>query len=169
MVCAEGMYTGQFIYCGKKGKRNECWLDGGILIGCFSLAGLTIGNVMPLGQMPEGTIICQIEQKTGDRGKLAKASGKCLNDDENFSKLLFRLLIHFWCFKAFWVQHNIHIAFLVFFFLFKVIMQPLFHIIPKLAKPKLNYHQVLKKLFHQAIEPWLVSINRKISSCTYIC
>jgi len=30
---------------------------------------------MPLGQMPEGTIICQIEQKTGDRGKLAKASG----------------------------------------------------------------------------------------------
>ncbi len=39
------------------------------------LAALTIGNVMPLGQMPEGTIICQIEQKTGDRGKLAKASG----------------------------------------------------------------------------------------------
>lgn len=39
-------------------------------------AALTIGNVMPLGQMPEGTIICQIEQKTGDRGKLAKASGK---------------------------------------------------------------------------------------------
>jgi ribosomal protein L2 len=26
--------------------------------------------------MPEGTIICQIEQKTGDRGKLAKASGR---------------------------------------------------------------------------------------------
>ena len=55
---------------------------------------MTIGNVMPLGQMPEGTIVCQIEQKTGDRGKLAKASGKCLNDDEKFSKLLFRLLIH---------------------------------------------------------------------------
>jgi large subunit ribosomal protein L8e len=32
---------------------------------------------MPLGQMPEGTIICQIEQSTGDRGKLAKASGEC--------------------------------------------------------------------------------------------
>jgi large subunit ribosomal protein L8e len=31
---------------------------------------------MPLGQMPEGTIVCQIEQKTGDRGKLAKASGR---------------------------------------------------------------------------------------------
>ena len=40
---------------------------------------------MPLGQMPEGTIICQIEQTTGDRGKLAKASGKCfVNDDEIF-------------------------------------------------------------------------------------
>lgn len=50
---------------------------------------------MPLGQMPEGTIVCQIEQTTGDRGKLAKASGKCLNNDEIFSKLLFRLLIHF--------------------------------------------------------------------------
>ncbi|CAF5163043.1 unnamed protein product, partial [Rotaria sp. Silwood1] len=33
LVAAEGMYTGQFIYCGKK-------------------AALTIGNVMPLGQMP---------------------------------------------------------------------------------------------------------------------
>lgn len=31
---------------------------------------------MPLGQMPEGTIVCQIEQATGDRGKLAKASGQ---------------------------------------------------------------------------------------------
>jgi large subunit ribosomal protein L8e len=41
------------------------------------IAALTIGNVMPLGQMPEGTIICQIEQSTGDRGKLAKASGEC--------------------------------------------------------------------------------------------
>jgi len=50
------MYTGQFVYCGKK-------------------AALTIGNVMPLGQMPEDTIGCQIEQATGDRGKLAKASG----------------------------------------------------------------------------------------------
>ena len=45
-------------------------------ISLFSIAALTIGNVMPLGQMPEGTIVCQIEQATGDRGKLAKASGK---------------------------------------------------------------------------------------------
>ena len=50
------MYTGQFIYCGKK-------------------AHLTLGNVMPIGTMPEGTIISNLEEKTGDRGKLARASG----------------------------------------------------------------------------------------------
>ena len=44
MVAAEGMYTGQFIYCGKK-------------------AQLTIGNVMPVGIMPEGTIVCNLEVK----------------------------------------------------------------------------------------------------------
>merc|ERR1712098_315063 len=55
-VAAEGMYTGQFVYCGKK-------------------AHLTIGNVMPVGNMPEGTIVCNLEEKTGDRGKLARASG----------------------------------------------------------------------------------------------
>jgi large subunit ribosomal protein L8e len=28
--------------------------------------------------MPEGTVICQVEEKNGDRGKLARASGKYL-------------------------------------------------------------------------------------------
>ncbi|KAL7674074.1 hypothetical protein ACOME3_000353 [Neoechinorhynchus agilis] len=56
MVAAEGMYTGQFIACGKK-------------------APLNIGNIVPIGGLPEGTIICQVEEKTGDRGKLAKTSG----------------------------------------------------------------------------------------------
>lgn len=56
VVAAEGMYTGQFIFCGKRAK-------------------LTIGNVMPVGEMPEGAIICNVEAKPGDRGKLAKASG----------------------------------------------------------------------------------------------
>jgi len=55
-VAAEGMYTGQAIYAGLK-------------------AGLTVGNVLPLGKMPEGTIICNVEEKCGDRGKIAKASG----------------------------------------------------------------------------------------------
>lgn len=55
-VAVEGNFTGQSIYCGKK-------------------ASLTIGNVMPVGTMPEGTTISSLEEKCGDRGKLAKASG----------------------------------------------------------------------------------------------
>ena len=35
MVAVEGLHTGQFVYCGAK-------------------AQLAIGNVMPLGKMPEG-------------------------------------------------------------------------------------------------------------------
>ena len=38
-------------------------------------ANLQIGNVMPVGTMPEGTIVCNLEEKTGDRGRLARASG----------------------------------------------------------------------------------------------
>ena len=55
-LAAEGMYTGQFVYCGKK-------------------ATLQIGNVLPVGGMPEGTVICNLEEKAGDRGRLARASG----------------------------------------------------------------------------------------------
>lgn len=46
----------QFVYYGKK-------------------AALQIGNVVPLGEMPEGTIVCNVEAKAGDRGTLARASG----------------------------------------------------------------------------------------------
>merc|ERR1711971_214393 len=55
-IAAEGMYSGQFVYAGKK-------------------AQLTVGNIMPVGCTPEGTIVCNLEEKTGDRGKLARASG----------------------------------------------------------------------------------------------
>lgn len=55
-IATEGMYTGQFVYCGKK-------------------ATLSVGNCLPLASMPEGTIVCGVEEKPGDRGKLAKASG----------------------------------------------------------------------------------------------
>ena len=55
-VATEGMYTGQFVYCGRK-------------------AALSVGNCLPLASMPEGTIVCAVEEKPGDRGKLAKASG----------------------------------------------------------------------------------------------
>merc|ERR1711881_746485 len=55
-VAAEGMYTGQFVYCGKKSQ-------------------LTVGNIMPVGCMPEGTIVSNLEEKAGDRGRIARASG----------------------------------------------------------------------------------------------
>jgi len=55
-IAAEGMYSGQFVYCGHK-------------------ASLAVGNVKPLGDMPEGTIVCNVEEKAGDRGTLARASG----------------------------------------------------------------------------------------------
>jgi len=55
-IAAEGMYTGQYVYCGVK-------------------ADLTIGNVLPLASMPEGSIVCNLEEKAGDRGRLARTSG----------------------------------------------------------------------------------------------
>ena len=38
-------------------------------------ANLQIGNILPVGSMPEGTIVCCLEEKTGDRGRLARTSG----------------------------------------------------------------------------------------------
>ena len=46
-----------------------------ILCCIFQLATLQIGNVLPVGTMPEGTIVCCLEEKMGDRGRLARASG----------------------------------------------------------------------------------------------
>jgi len=43
-VAAEGLFTGQFIYCGKK-------------------AQIKVGNVLPLKSMPEGTIVCNAEER----------------------------------------------------------------------------------------------------------
>lgn len=55
-IATEGMYTGQFIYCGKKAR-------------------LMIGNVIPLHSVPEGTICCNVEARRGDRGKFGRTSG----------------------------------------------------------------------------------------------
>ena len=55
-IANEGMYTGQFIYAGKR-------------------AALTIGNVLPLGSVPEGTVVTNVEEKSGDRGALGRTSG----------------------------------------------------------------------------------------------
>ena len=67
------MYTGQFIYAGKK-------------------ANLTVGNVLPLGSMPEGTIVSNVEEKVGDRGALGRTSGNYVivighNADEGKTRL----------------------------------------------------------------------------------
>jgi len=72
-IATEGMHTGQYIYAGKK-------------------AALAIGNVLPLISMPEGTIVCNIEERTGDRGVLARASGNYAviighNHDEGKTRL----------------------------------------------------------------------------------
>ncbi|PCH00781.1 Nucleic acid-binding, OB-fold [Penicillium occitanis (nom. inval.)] len=55
-IANEGMYTGQFIYAGKN-------------------AALTVGNVLPLGAVPEGTVVTNVEEKIGDRGALGRTSG----------------------------------------------------------------------------------------------
>lgn len=55
-LAAEGMYTGQSVYCGKK-------------------AEIAVGNVLPLRELPEGSVICNVEHKVGDRGCLARCSG----------------------------------------------------------------------------------------------
>jgi len=55
-IANEGLYTGQFIYAGKN-------------------AALTVGNIIPVGQLPEGTVVSNVEEKTGDRGALGRTSG----------------------------------------------------------------------------------------------
>jgi large subunit ribosomal protein L8e len=55
-VAVEGVHTGQFVYCGAK-------------------AQLSVGNVMPIAKMPEGTVISMCEEKAADRGRLARAGG----------------------------------------------------------------------------------------------
>ena len=56
IVAPEGIYTGQYLYAGKK-------------------AALAVGNIVPIGSCPEGTVVCNVERAPGDRGKIAKASG----------------------------------------------------------------------------------------------
>jgi large subunit ribosomal protein L8e len=73
IAAPEGVYAGQFLYFGSKSQ-------------------LAIGNVLPVGEMPEGTIICNVERYPGDRGKIAKCSGQYAtvighNEDTGFTKI----------------------------------------------------------------------------------
>ena len=72
-IANEGMYTGQFIYAGKN-------------------ASLTVGNVLPLGSVPEGTVVSNVEEKIGDRGALGRTSGNYVtvighNPDEGKTRI----------------------------------------------------------------------------------
>jgi len=55
-VAVEGVHTGQFIYAGNH-------------------AQLSVGNVLPLKNIAEGTTVSMVEEKAQDRGRLARASG----------------------------------------------------------------------------------------------
>lgn len=56
VVAVEGLHTGQFVYAGNK-------------------AQLSVGNIMPLQKVPEGTVLSMVEEKSSDRGRLARAGG----------------------------------------------------------------------------------------------
>lgn len=55
-VVPEGTYQGQTIQMGVK-------------------ASVDIGNIIPLGRIPPGTMVCNIELQPGDGGKLSRSSG----------------------------------------------------------------------------------------------
>jgi large subunit ribosomal protein L2 len=55
-VVPEGVYEGQATQIGDE-------------------AAVDVGNVLPLGRIPEGTMVCNIELSPGDGGKLVRASG----------------------------------------------------------------------------------------------
>lgn len=72
-IANEGMYTGQFVYAGKN-------------------AALTVGNVLPLASVPEGTVVSNVEEKVGDRGALGRTSGNYItvighNHDEGKTRI----------------------------------------------------------------------------------
>lgn len=46
-----------------------------ILIINYLIAALSVGNILPVNSLPEGTIVSNCESKTGDRGSFARASG----------------------------------------------------------------------------------------------
>lgn len=55
-LAPEGVHEGQIIEVGGK-------------------SSISIGNILPIGSIPEGTTVCNIELSPGDGGKLARSSG----------------------------------------------------------------------------------------------
>ncbi len=55
---------------------------------------MTVGNVLPLSAMPEGTIVCNVEGKPADRGEYARCSGNyatVISHDPDENKARIRL------------------------------------------------------------------------------
>ena len=72
-VAPEGLHTGQHVFCGKR-------------------AQIAVGNVLPLRSIPEGSMVCNVEQYIGDRGSFARTSGSYAiivshSDEDNKTKL----------------------------------------------------------------------------------
>jgi large subunit ribosomal protein L2 len=55
-ITPEGIFMGQEIVYGGRAQAE-------------------IGNILPLGKMPEGTMVCDLELRPGDGGKMARSSG----------------------------------------------------------------------------------------------
>jgi len=55
-IAVEGLYTGKTIFCGLKSK-------------------LSLGYVLPVKKIPLGSSICNVEEKNGDCGTIARSSG----------------------------------------------------------------------------------------------
>jgi large subunit ribosomal protein L8e len=90
MCAAEGMHTGQVLRRTSSSEwsfifsyvaNGHCFLclmvtdASSQIIYAGKKAQLTIGNIKPVGELPEGSIVCNLEAKQGDRGTLARASG----------------------------------------------------------------------------------------------
>lgn len=58
-ITPNGIYTGHFVYCGKKAQLN-------------------IGSVLLVGTMPKVTIVCCLEEKLGDLASWPKPLGMML-------------------------------------------------------------------------------------------
>lgn len=56
MIAPEGTYVGQKVYFGR-----ESFVD--------------VGNVLPVGKIPEGTMVCNIEGRPGDGGSYVRSAG----------------------------------------------------------------------------------------------
>ena len=56
-------------------RSRCCNYDNGQHIFCGKKAQIAVGNVLPLHSIPEGSLVCNVEQYMGDRGSFARTSG----------------------------------------------------------------------------------------------